>query len=209
MPPSVILTRSERIAAQSRLNGRARRASCVCVCVRVCARSSRLASVVTAPGSRRPDARPDEAAPLHRHALAYEIPSKSPKTSTTPTALTTLTTLKTSPAPLIQRTVSALRLIGASIEKFEKFDKLAVRPRLVRFVRLLLNRPTGPLKRSSRLFEGHSGGVQEDDMAPSAPPLDHMDHVFGYESTSFDARNPAQFSRLVRRPRSLNFTRGL
>ena len=26
-------------------------------------------------------------------------------------------------------------------------------------------------------------------MAPSAPPLDHMDHVYGYESTSFDARN--------------------
>lgn len=38
------------------------------------------------------------------------------------------------------------------------------------------------------LLKGHSGGVQEDDMAPSAPPLDHMDHVNGYEATSFDAR---------------------
>ena len=36
---------------------------------------------------------------------------------------------------------------------------------------------------------GHSGGVQEDDVAPSAPPLDHMDQVFGYEATSFDAGN--------------------
>ncbi|XP_057376319.1 protein SSUH2 homolog isoform X3 [Daphnia carinata] len=34
---------------------------------------------------------------------------------------------------------------------------------------------------------GHSGGVQEDDVAPSAPPLDHMDQVYGYETTSFDA----------------------
>lgn len=36
---------------------------------------------------------------------------------------------------------------------------------------------------------GHSGGVQEDDVAPSAPPLDHMDQVYGYETTSFDAGN--------------------
>ena len=34
---------------------------------------------------------------------------------------------------------------------------------------------------------GHSGGVQEDDVTPSAPPLDLMDQVSGYESTSFDA----------------------
>jgi hypothetical protein len=34
---------------------------------------------------------------------------------------------------------------------------------------------------------GHSGGVQEDDVVPSAPPLDLMDQVGGYESTSFDA----------------------
>ncbi len=36
---------------------------------------------------------------------------------------------------------------------------------------------------------GHSGGVQEDDVTPSAPPLDHMDQVYGYETTSFDAGN--------------------
>ena len=36
-------------------------------------------------------------------------------------------------------------------------------------------------------FTGHSGGVQEDDVTPSAPPLDLMDQVSGYESTSFDA----------------------
>lgn len=47
-------------------------------------------------------------------------------------------------------------------------------------------------------FKGHSGGVQEDDMAPSAPPLDHMDHVYGYESTSFDARNvPLDFTSIA------------
>lgn len=37
------------------------------------------------------------------------------------------------------------------------------------------------------LSAGHSGGVQEDDVTPSAPALDHMDQVYGYESTSFDA----------------------
>jgi len=39
----------------------------------------------------------------------------------------------------------------------------------------------------SNHFLRHSGGVQEDDVTPSAPPLDLMDQVSGYESTSFDA----------------------
>ncbi|XP_032795927.2 protein SSUH2 homolog isoform X5 [Daphnia magna] len=45
------------------------------------------------------------------------------------------------------------------------------------------SRRKSSLSRTSR----HSGGVQEDDVAPSAPPLDHMDQVYGYETTSFDA----------------------
>ena len=40
---------------------------------------------------------------------------------------------------------------------------------------------------SLSLSAGHSGGVEESDVTPSAPALDHMDHVYGYETTSFDA----------------------
>ncbi|XP_057376317.1 protein SSUH2 homolog isoform X2 [Daphnia carinata] len=47
---------------------------------------------------------------------------------------------------------------------------------------------TIPLQyRETSHYLRHSGGVQEDDVAPSAPPLDHMDQVYGYETTSFDA----------------------
>ncbi len=40
---------------------------------------------------------------------------------------------------------------------------------------------------SLSLSAGHSGGVEESDVTPSAPALDHMDQVYGYETTSFDA----------------------
>ena len=47
---------------------------------------------------------------------------------------------------------------------------------------------------------GHSGGVQEDDVVPSAPPLDLMDQVGGYESTSFDAGESGEFFESVTLP---------
>lgn len=46
---------------------------------------------------------------------------------------------------------------------------------------------SGTLPRSRPREYRHSGGVQEDDVTPSAPPLDHMEPISGYEATSFDA----------------------